>query len=151
MSKQELINAIQATIAANGQKGITAESLANILIEMVNTAGEGGSGGGSGVLAVQYSIDEEGNPIFSEEDKVNNAAIYQMLYNVWYNGAAAPLPIFFEGFSMFFVSIEDSGEKPYANLRVALIADATEDMHLLGYFFGVMIYEDGTVDIVMPE
>ena len=150
MSKQELINAIQATIAANGQKGITAESLANILIEMVNTAGEGGSGGGSGVLAVQYSLDEEGNPIFSEEDKVNNAAIYQRLYNVWYNGAAA-LPIFFEGFNMFFVSIEDSGEKPYANLNVAIIADATENMYLLGYLLGVMIYEDGTVDIVMPE
>lgn len=150
MSKQELINAIQATITANGQKGITAESLANILIEMVNTAGEGGSGGGSGVLAVRYSLDEDGMPTFSEEDKVNNAAIYQMLYNVWYNGAAA-LPIFFEGFSVFFVSIEDSGEKPYANLNVAIIADATEDMHLLGYLLGVMIYEDGTVDIVMPE
>lgn len=44
MTKQEVLDAINATIVANGQKGITAESLNNILTEMVNAAGEGGSG-----------------------------------------------------------------------------------------------------------
>lgn len=52
MTKQEIINAINATIVANGQKGITAESLKNILNEMVNATPEGGSGGGDGLLKV---------------------------------------------------------------------------------------------------
>lgn len=50
MTKQEILEAINATIVTNGQKGITAESLANILTEMTNAAGEGGSGGGDGLL-----------------------------------------------------------------------------------------------------
>ncbi len=51
MTKAEIIEAINATIAPNNVKGITAESLANILIEMVNAAGEGG-GSGDGALRV---------------------------------------------------------------------------------------------------
>lgn len=47
MTKQEMLDAINSTIVANGQKGITAESLNNILNEMVNATPEGGSGGGS--------------------------------------------------------------------------------------------------------
>ena len=47
MNKVEIIEAINSTIVTNGQKGITAESLANILIEMVESSGEGGSGDGS--------------------------------------------------------------------------------------------------------
>lgn len=45
MTKKEIIEAINATIIPNNVKGITAESLANILIEMVNA--EGGSGDGA--------------------------------------------------------------------------------------------------------
>ena len=45
MTKKEIIEAINATIVPNNVKGITAESLANILIEMVNA--EGGSGDGA--------------------------------------------------------------------------------------------------------
>lgn len=48
MSKSELKDAINSTIIPNGQKGITAESLNNILTEMVDAAGEGGSSGGDG-------------------------------------------------------------------------------------------------------
>ena len=47
MTKAEIIEAINSTIVANGQKGITAESLKLILTEMVNAAGEGGSGDGA--------------------------------------------------------------------------------------------------------
>lgn len=47
MTKAEIIEAINATIAPNNVKGITAESLANILTEMVNAEGEGGSGDGA--------------------------------------------------------------------------------------------------------
>ena len=47
MTKAEIIEAINSTIVANGQKGITAESLKLILTEIVNAAGEGGSGDGA--------------------------------------------------------------------------------------------------------
>lgn len=47
MTKAEIIEAINATITANDEKAITAELLANILTEMVNAEGEGGSGEGA--------------------------------------------------------------------------------------------------------
>lgn len=49
MNKAEIIEAINATIAPNNVKGITAESLANLLIEIVNAAGDGS---GDGALRV---------------------------------------------------------------------------------------------------
>lgn len=47
MTKDELKTMLDSTIVANGQKGITAESLNNALTEMVDAAGEGGSGDGA--------------------------------------------------------------------------------------------------------
>lgn len=47
MAKQDALDAINATIVENNQKGITAQSLKNVLITMVENAGEGGSGDGS--------------------------------------------------------------------------------------------------------
>lgn len=47
MTKAEIIEAINATIAPNGIKGITAESLNNVLTMMTENAGEGGSGDGA--------------------------------------------------------------------------------------------------------
>lgn len=51
MNKQEILKAINATIAPNGIKGITAESLNNVLTMMTENAGEGG-GSGDGALRV---------------------------------------------------------------------------------------------------
>lgn len=47
MTKAEIIEAINATIAPNNIKGITAESLNNVLTMMTENAGEGGSGDGA--------------------------------------------------------------------------------------------------------
>ena len=88
MTKQEIVNAINATIVANGQKGISAESLNNILNEMVNAIPEGGSGGGentggASVYIVKMSdINIEGSTNITatiaatEEEKVHNATVY---------------------------------------------------------------------------
>jgi hypothetical protein len=88
MTRQEIINAINATIVANGAKGITAESLNNILTEMVNAIPEGGSGGGentggASVYTVKMSdINIEGSTNITvtiaatEEEKVHNATVY---------------------------------------------------------------------------
>lgn len=48
MAKQDVIDAINSTIVENGIKGITADSLRNLLIMMT----EGGSGSGDGALRV---------------------------------------------------------------------------------------------------
>lgn len=47
MTQEELYEAIDATIAPNGQRGITAESLAALLKEIADYAGVGGSGQGA--------------------------------------------------------------------------------------------------------
>lgn len=47
MAKQDVLDAINATIVPNGIKGITAESLNNILTMMTENAGEGGCGDGA--------------------------------------------------------------------------------------------------------
>ena len=52
MAKQDVIDAINATIVPNGSKAINADSLRNLLIMMTENAGEGGSGSGDGALRV---------------------------------------------------------------------------------------------------
>lgn len=47
MTQEELYEAIDATIAPNGQRGITAESLAALLKDIAANAGGGGSGQGA--------------------------------------------------------------------------------------------------------
>ena len=58
MTKEELKEAIAATITENGQKGITGQSLANLLIDIVDAAGEGGGGGGD-ILCFDLKLDIE--------------------------------------------------------------------------------------------
>lgn len=55
MAKQDVLDAINATIVENGQKGITAQSLNNILTMMTENAGEGG-GSGDGLLRLNIPI-----------------------------------------------------------------------------------------------
>lgn len=52
MAKQDVLDAINATIISNNVKGINADSLRNILTMMVENAGEAGSGSGDGALRV---------------------------------------------------------------------------------------------------
>lgn len=79
MTKNELIEAINSTIVANGQKGITAESLNLILNELVN------SGGGTGGVTFYVSnIDASTEtPIVTvtEERKAHNAEMFQIVKN----------------------------------------------------------------------
>lgn len=52
MAKQDVLDAINATIVPNNLKGINADSLRNILTMIVENVGEGGSGSGDGALRV---------------------------------------------------------------------------------------------------
>lgn len=79
MTKEEIIEAINATVAPNNVKGITAESLANILIEIVNSSGE--SGGGSGMLSVFLGQPDNDylNVTQTAEQKIHNASVFRVV------------------------------------------------------------------------
>lgn len=84
MNKTELIEAIQQVIVPNGQKGITAESLANLLIEMVNATPEGGSGGSGQVVfyagTMSGNIHEASGLIIADmtpEEKEHNIKMFE--------------------------------------------------------------------------
>ena len=76
MAKQDVIDAINATIVPNGSKAINADSLRNLLIMMTENAGEGGSGGGSGDGALRVIVPELMilGPIISGEGELSPAA-----------------------------------------------------------------------------
>lgn len=80
MTKEEIIEAINSTIVTNGQKGITAESLNNILVELANS---GGSGTG-GVTFYLGNVDTSTTPptvTLSESQKTHNAEMFQVVKN----------------------------------------------------------------------
>lgn len=81
--KEKLIEAINATIVPNDEKAITAESLANLLIEMVEAMGEGGSSaGGAGVVFYAGSINiETAETMQTAEQKAHNAEMFQIFAN----------------------------------------------------------------------
>lgn len=78
MTKNEIIEAINSTIMPNGQKGITAEALANILIEMANASG----GGGGGVTVYVGTPDMSTGALSqTDEQKRHNAEVFQLVKN----------------------------------------------------------------------
>lgn len=81
--KEQLIEAIKATITPNNVKAITAESLANLLIEMVEAMGEGGtSAGGAGVVFYVGSINiDTSEATQTPEQKAHNAEMFQIFAN----------------------------------------------------------------------
>lgn len=91
MTKSEILEAINATIAPNGIKGITAESLANILTEIVNATPEGGSGGAGGEYIDMTFADPE-NPesmVLTPEAMAHNAELYEKIVAVLSSQSAA--------------------------------------------------------------
>ena len=84
MTKEELKEAIAATITENGQKGITGQALANLLNEIVDAAGEGGGGGSS--LLYLYATDVVG-------PNEHNAQIYNTIEEGIRNGVGYQLAL----------------------------------------------------------
>lgn len=91
MTKQEILDAINATIVTNGQKGITAESLANILTEIVNAAGEGSSGvGGEYIDMTMANPEDLESDELTPEAKAHNAEVYAKLVQALRNNTGTP-------------------------------------------------------------
>lgn len=156
MKKEELIEAILATIATNGQKGITAESLANILVEMVNASGEGG---GSGQVVFYCGVPNEDFTAFilTPEEQAHNAEMFQIVKNspVALSASAdtSRMMIEVEGPSM---GIDMSGMK-YNTLTGVTVYCTSEYSAMLGIpndivaTDGFMVNPDGTVSPAPTE
>lgn len=85
MAKQDVLDAINATIVENGQKGITAQSLNNILTMMTENAGEGG-GSGDGLLRLNVPIPS----IFEDiKSRIGDVMFYQAIWDEISSEAAA--------------------------------------------------------------
>ena len=80
MDKTELIEAIQQVITPNNQKAITAESLANLLIEMVEAMGTG-SGSGQVVFHMGTPNEDLETLVLTPEQKAHNAEMVQIVKN----------------------------------------------------------------------
>lgn len=88
MNKQELIEAIEATLVPNGNKAITADALRNLLIDIVENSGEGG-----GItLQISTEIDEDGNgvPAVTPEQIAHNKKQIDILKQLHDEGKPTP-------------------------------------------------------------
>ena len=138
MTKAEIIEAIEATIRPNGEKAITAESLANLLIEMANATPEGG--GGSGVLSIQVGEAEDGSDL-TEEQLANNVAVYNKVTETEGN-----VPIFIFGQPLAYMSTHPDDQSHLLEYPYIYATD-TESSTLLGIIVSVYLHPDGRVAI----
>jgi hypothetical protein len=79
MTKEELKNAISETIYSNGKKGISGDSLANLLNEIVDAAGEGSAGGVENVFTLTLKQDLVNDGFLFSEPNEANALIRQKI------------------------------------------------------------------------
>lgn len=148
MNKAELIEAINATIAPNGVKGITAESLANILIEMVNAAGGGGGGSLSVILAGEvFGIAP------TEASLSHNADVYEKVKQAVLAGEA--LPYIYMDFSLLSEGEEGTPEVSVTAMNASMIGFAYDEnvpenngLALWSAEGEFILFPDGTISLM---
>lgn len=152
MNKQEIIEAINSTIMPNGQKGITAEALANILIEMANASGGGGAGAGA-VVYVGMVDAETGAVTLTDEQKALNAEAFRQIKE----GNRLVIVDMSELMSaQYGAQVEASavamGAVHFPPETAALLGMPDEFVAFSSEMFGdVALLADGTIEIMMPE
>ena len=139
MTKAEIIEAINATIKPNGEKAITAESLANLLMEMANATPEGG--GGSGVCVVQLGELEDGSDLTAEQ-LANNADVYNKVTEAY-----GYIPVFIMGVPAMVQALEEDGSYTFS-FSIAYMSDP-ETSVLMGLVAGFALYPDGSINLIM--
>lgn len=150
MNKQEIIEAINSTIMPNGQKGITAEALANILIEMANASG--GSGGGVTVYVGMVDA-ETGAVTLTDEQKALNAEAFRQIKE----GNRLVIVDMSELMSAQYgaqvgASAVAMGAVHFPPETAALLGMPDEFVAFSSEMFGeVALLADGTIEIMMPE
>ena len=170
MTKTEILEAINATIIPNDNQGITADSLNNILTEIVNAMSEGSEGSGGSGYYIDMTI---ANPDDIESIELtpaameHNAQLYTALMSVYNTGnmaAVGPVSTIFPdmGFitsnSVIFdtdtIVVVFALSMDMINVMVNAVNLATfdETSVILGTFITVMIVllPDGSVQITIP-
>jgi hypothetical protein len=151
MNKDELKEAIAATITENGQKGITGQALANLLNEIVDSAGV--AVGGNGGLTITCSFDTVTGGVTSAPNEVN-AQVYKTIMDGLNNGIAYPLNIIvdtseaIEG-SSGFICLADLVAPPadYNGLGIISIGMSI----IVSKFEGFILQEDGSIIVPVEE
>lgn len=158
MNKSEIIEAIQQTIIPNAQKGITAESLANLLIEIVNATPEGDSGQIVFYMGMPTGeVDEIWDaPIFepNAEQKAHNVEMFNSIKSLPY------IPVITIDMSEYYTQLvsEDSGKDisglkynaagfsgMYVPKEVAEIGGYDKELIVLSSIQQYVILDDGRV------
>lgn len=148
MANQNVIDAINATIVENGQKGITADSLRNLLLMMAE------NGGGASAHTIVVKSAELGTSDLTAEEKANNAAIYAICEECYNN--RTPLPIIMcdlSGLSEVMVGARVS----YLTAAASIIFTPTEIEGLIGLaitpaeFDPLLISADGSLTLMPME
>jgi hypothetical protein len=149
MNKEEIIEAINSTIVTNGQKGITAESLANILIEMASATPEGG-GNGSLAVYIPLTADTFGVDVpLTSEQQSHNAEVYAKCLECFNNDVTLP-SILFDLSSSYEVMM---GKKVKYNEVPSMTIFVSEEFEGIVGLAGecvlgmVVVAEDGSVTI----
>lgn len=151
MNKQDIIEAINSTIMPNGQKGITAEALANILIEMANASGSGGSGGVTVYLGMVDA--ETGAVTLTDEQKALNAEAFRQIKE----GNRLVIVDMSEFMSAEYgaqvgASAVAMGAVHFPPETAALFGMPDEFVAFSSEMFGdVTLLADGAIEIMMPE
>lgn len=127
MTKQEILEAINSTIVPNDSKGITAESLANILTEIVNAAGEGGGVGGEYIDMTMANPEDLTSTELTAEAKAHNAEVYIKLLQALTNNVGTPYISIPTGLG-FNISVSEVRLDEIVNAtNIALIAHTSMD------------------------
>ena len=139
MTKEELKEAIAATITENGQKGITGQALANLLNEIVDAAGEGGGG----TLALLAEMDMSEATFFSNPNETN-ALLYQKLITGLDSCMAYSVSIFFA------VDMSEFGDGVVKMVVQAIDYSYSFDglMVNFGDYGSYLLSEDGSMTVV---
>lgn len=165
ISKEELKQMLDSTIIANGQKGITAESLNNALTAIIEAMGTG-SGAGSEYVDMTM-VDPKNSEELTPEAMAHNVEVYNKLINALSTTGPVPAVSFGEnGFCIFakammameegtITLIMDYTISDMTNARVSAVDTTGEElpMFIIGSFnvlFMIGLNQDGSVMIEMP-
>ena len=137
MNKQEVIDSINNVIVANDQKGITAESLARVLLDMLEVTPES-SGGGMIFLKIGEGSD------LTEADKMYNATIYEQAQN---GSLSGPLALYMDDIYLISPFIANSEDKVEILFGFPdYFTGATNGY--LQMVFQLDLYADGSISVI---
>lgn len=146
MTKEELIEMIDATINENGSRSITGKALNLALTEIVNAMG---SGSGAGAATIYYMMGEE-----TEEQKAHNATVWAQLKATVEAGQPLP-PIMIDitdmtaaqqgvtGVSMNFPALQQGFDTTGA---MGMLGEGVPCLLVMADGFGdIIVAEDGSI------